>query len=219
MLFAMCVAHVTPNTLAYSRQPAFTAFIKIQKSEIREYLTRSKETQKIQLFNAQKTDREIELISRKSPQRKKRKDIQKKKLNETQCDSNINIAAEQLVPSVNIASQLMLDMEWVWQARYIVTLLLSIMDEVYHQSFLKKLSNNLKLLTKQFRKVLSNEQKKEINTRRLIVQLAFLMKKKTLQSGKKKNGFMKNKYGLITLVVITQQYHTKFWIIYVVIES
>ena len=74
----------------------------------------------------------------------------------------------------------MLDMEWVWQARYIVTLLLSIMDEVYHQSFLKKLSNNLKLLTKQFRKVLSNEQKKEINTRRLIVQLAFLMKKKTL---------------------------------------
>ena len=74
----------------------------------------------------------------------------------------------------------MLDMEWVWQARYIVTLLLSIMDEVYHQSFLKKLSNNLKLLTKQFRKVLSNEQKKEINTRRLIVQLAFLIKKKTL---------------------------------------
>ena len=74
----------------------------------------------------------------------------------------------------------MLDMEWVWQARYIVTLLLSIMDEVYHQSFLKKLSNNLKLLTKQFRKVLSNEQKKEINTRRLIVQLAFLMKKKPL---------------------------------------
>ena len=54
------------------------------------------------------------------------------------------------------------------------------MDEVYHQSFLKKLSNNLKLLTKQFRKVLSSEQKKEINTRRLIVQLAFLMKKKTL---------------------------------------
>ena len=54
------------------------------------------------------------------------------------------------------------------------------MDEVYHQSFLKKLSNNLKLLTKQFRKVLSNEQKKEINTPRLIVQLAFLMKKKTL---------------------------------------
>ena len=54
------------------------------------------------------------------------------------------------------------------------------MDEVYHQSFLKKLSNNLKLLTKQFRKVLGNEQKKEINTRRLIVQLAFLMKKKTL---------------------------------------
>ena len=30
---------------------------------------------------------------------------------------------------------------------------------------------------------------------------------------------MKSKYGLITLVVITQQYHTKFWIIYVVIES
>ena len=60
------------------------------------------------------------------------------------------------------------------------------MDEVYHQSFLKKLSNNLKLLTKQFRKVLSNEQKKEINTRRLIVQLAFLMKKKSTLVRKEK---------------------------------
>ena len=60
------------------------------------------------------------------------------------------------------------------------------MDEVYHQSFLKKLSNNLKLLTKQFRKVLSNEQKKEINTRRLIVQLAFLMKKKNTLVRKEK---------------------------------
>ena len=60
------------------------------------------------------------------------------------------------------------------------------MDEVYHQSFLKKLSNNLKLLTKQFRKVLSNEQKKEINTRRLIVQLAFLMKKKHSSPERKK---------------------------------
>ena len=60
------------------------------------------------------------------------------------------------------------------------------MDEVYHQSFLKKLSNNLKLLTKQFRKVLGNEQKKEINTRRLIVQLAFLMKKKNTLVRKEK---------------------------------
>ena len=60
------------------------------------------------------------------------------------------------------------------------------MDEVYHQSFLKKLSNNLKLLTKQFRKVLSNEQKKEINTRSLIVQLAFLMKKKNTLVRKEK---------------------------------
>ena len=46
-------------------------------------------------------DREIDLTSRKVSRR--RKDIQKKKLSHTQCESNINTVFEELVSSENIA--------------------------------------------------------------------------------------------------------------------
>ena len=39
-------------------------------------------------------------------------------------------------------------------------------------------------------------------------------KKKNNLVWKDKNGFIKKKYGFITFFVITQQYHTKWWIIY-----
>ena len=47
-------------------------------------------------------DREIDLISRKVS--RKRKDIEKKKLSDTQCENDINIVAEDFVSSENIAS-------------------------------------------------------------------------------------------------------------------
>ena len=55
---------------------------------------------KIQLFKAQKI--EIELISRKVS--RKDKGIQRKKLSDTLCESNINTVAEGLVSSENITS-------------------------------------------------------------------------------------------------------------------
>ena len=47
-------------------------------------------------------DREIKLISRKAS--RKIKGIQKKKLSDTKCESNINTVTEELVSSENIAS-------------------------------------------------------------------------------------------------------------------
>ena len=58
-------------------------------------------TQKIQLFKTQKIEK-MKLISRK-PSRK-RNSIQKKKLSDTQFESNINTVAEELVSLENIAS-------------------------------------------------------------------------------------------------------------------
>ena len=64
---------------------------------------------KIQLFKAQKI--EIELISRKVS--RKDKGIQRKKLSDTLCESNINTVAEGLVSSENIPS-LNLVADGVW---------------------------------------------------------------------------------------------------------
>ena len=49
-------------------------------------------------------NRETELISRKVS--RKSKVIQKKKLSDTQCESNINTVTEELASSENIANQL-----------------------------------------------------------------------------------------------------------------
>ena len=73
-------------------------------------------------------DREIELVSRTVS--RKRKDIQQKKLSNTQCESTV----EELHASENIATKL--GMGWVWVAKHILILLLSMMDEVYRQPFL-----------------------------------------------------------------------------------
>ena len=58
-------------------------------------------TQKIQLFKTQKI-KKMKLISRKTS--RKRNSIQKKKLSDTQFESNINTVAEELVSLENIAS-------------------------------------------------------------------------------------------------------------------
>ena len=58
-------------------------------------------TQKVQLFKTQKI-KKMNLISRKTS--RKRKSIQKKKLSDTQFESNINTVAEELVSLENIAS-------------------------------------------------------------------------------------------------------------------
>ena len=58
-------------------------------------------TQKIQLFKTQKI-KKMNLISRKTS--RKRNSIQKKKLSDTQFESNINTVAEELVSLENIAS-------------------------------------------------------------------------------------------------------------------
>ena len=58
-------------------------------------------TQKIQLFKTQKIEK-MKLISRKTS--RKRNSIQKKKLSDTQFESNINTVAEELVSLENIAS-------------------------------------------------------------------------------------------------------------------
>ena len=66
----------------------------------------------------------------KTLKKNKRKDVQKKKLIDAQCESNINT--------------LLLKNRFGYLARYVLLIsLLSMMDEVYHQPFLKKLSNNL----------------------------------------------------------------------------
>ena len=56
-------------------------------------------TQKIQLFKSENI-KKIELISREVS--RKRKGIQKKKLSDTQCESNINTVADELATSENI---------------------------------------------------------------------------------------------------------------------
>ena len=58
-------------------------------------------TQKIQLFKTQKI-KKMKLISRKTS--RKRNSIQKKKLSDTQFESNTNTVAEELVSLENIAS-------------------------------------------------------------------------------------------------------------------
>ena len=58
-------------------------------------------TQKIQLFKSENI-KKIELISREVS--RKRKGIQKKKLSDTQCESNINTVADELATSENIAT-------------------------------------------------------------------------------------------------------------------
>ena len=73
--------------------------------------------------------------------------ISRKAWRKTQCESNINTFAEELVSLENIGSY-----RYQWVARYIMMiLLLSMMEKVYHQPFLNKLLNNLKLLNNQFR--------------------------------------------------------------------
>ena len=76
-------------------------------------------------------DRETQLISRKVST--KRKGIQREKLSDKQCESTV----EELRASENIATKL--GMGLVLVARHILILLLSMMDEVYRQSFLSKL--------------------------------------------------------------------------------
>ena len=74
-------------------------------------------------------------------QEKKRKGVQKKKLIDTQCESNINTVTGELVSlSENIASGK--------SSQILFILLLLMMDEAYHQPFPNKLSNNLKLYSR-----------------------------------------------------------------------
>ena len=79
--------------------------------------------------------REIELIS-KSLKKNQRKETQKKILIDTLCENNINTVAEELFASENIDSYILM------------IFLLSMMNEVYHQPFPKKLSENFKLFKK-----------------------------------------------------------------------
>ena len=56
------------------------------------------------MFNVQiLKDRENDLIKRKVWRKIKRKGLQNKKLIDTQCESNINTVAEEIVSSENIA--------------------------------------------------------------------------------------------------------------------
>ena len=95
ILFGVCVTNVTSCDLLIHSNSIHG----IQKiSKIRNWKTRVrwKVIQKFQLFNVQiLKDRENDLI--------KRKGLQNKKLIDTQCESNINTVAEEIVSSENIA--------------------------------------------------------------------------------------------------------------------
>ena len=93
VLFVIRVTHVTLYVLTYSQRPAFTACETLQKSE-----TGKQHRRKIQLFKAQKTENSVE----KSEEKQNNKDVQKKKIIDTQCESNINTVGEELVSSQKI---------------------------------------------------------------------------------------------------------------------
>ena len=91
--------------------------------------------------------RERNRLDKQKSLKKNEKDIEKKKLTDTQVESNFATVAEELVLSENIASQ-------VWVARYILIIFITIVtDEVYHQPFPNKLSKNLELLKKKYRNI------------------------------------------------------------------